>query len=89
MINWAILKKGRRFEPHYHEDMDEVFIILSGKVEIKVGREINTLEKGEGIVVSMRSIHTMKNLSDEDVEYLAIGFTLGKNGKTVNVQEIA
>ena len=28
MVNWALLPAGSTFAPHYHEDMQEIFIVL-------------------------------------------------------------
>jgi mannose-6-phosphate isomerase-like protein (cupin superfamily) len=36
MINWALLPVGNAFERHYHEDMQEVFIIVRGMAKITV-----------------------------------------------------
>lgn len=85
MINWSKMPIGQSFNPHYHEDMDEIFIILSGKAKIKVGDEEEVLEKGDSILIPTKEIHVMENLSDFEIEYLAIGVTKGENGKTVVV----
>lgn len=85
MINWAKIPEGKHFKPHYHEDMDEIFIIVEGKCEVTIKGEKKIIEKGDGVVVPTKSIHTMKNISKVDVIYLAIGFSLGKEGKTINV----
>ena len=39
MINWARLPVGSEFAAHYHEDMEEIFIIVSGRALIKVGNK--------------------------------------------------
>ena len=83
MINWSILLSGKSFRPHYHEAMDEIFIILDGEVEITVGEEKETLGKGDTVVIPENSVHVMKNLSDQEVCYIAIGIARGPNGKTV------
>lgn len=85
MVNWAILKKGKSFAPHYHEDMDEVFIIISGKVRMRVDKEEEMLGKGDAVLVPIRAIHQMKNIGEMDVNYLVIGISLGKGGKTVTI----
>jgi len=28
MVNWCRMEPGKAFHPHYHEDMEEVFILL-------------------------------------------------------------
>jgi mannose-6-phosphate isomerase-like protein (cupin superfamily) len=73
MINWAKMGAGRSFAPHAHESMDEIFIILTGKAEIKVGGEIAVLEATDTVYLPQKIQHEMKNISDGDVEYLAIG----------------
>lgn len=83
MINWARLNFGKSFIAHYHEDMDEIFIIVSGKVRIKVDKEEEVLEAGDAVLVPMKTIHKMKNIGDEDVNYLVIGVSLDKGGKTI------
>lgn len=88
MINWAKLPPHKHFESHYHEDMDEIFIILSGKSVITVGGEQETLGKGDGVVVPMKNIHRMENTGDSDVLYIAIGFSKGKGGRTINVEPV-
>lgn len=85
MINWAKLLKGKSFSPHYHEKMIEVFIILSGKVKAKIDKEEEILEKGDSIVAFEGQIHTFENLSEEDVDYIALGIVTSEGGKTVNV----
>lgn len=87
MINWATLLPGKSFRPHYHEAMDEVFIIINGEVDVTVGDEKATLGNGDAVVIPERSIHTMKNLTDQDVHYIAIGISRDAGGKTVVVDD--
>lgn len=83
MINWSTLLPGKSFRSHYHEAMDEVFIILNGKVEVSVGQEKEKLGKGDAVVIPENSVHVMKNLTHEEVCYIAIGIASDRNGKTV------
>lgn len=85
MINWALLPQGKSFEPHYHEDMEEVFIILSGEVEITIDGEYERLRKGDLVIIPARSTHQMTNISSTDVEYIVMGISKTGKGKTVNV----
>lgn len=85
MINWVKLRRGKSFTPHYHEDMDEVFIIISGKVKMSIDSEEEILEKGDAVFAPMRSVHQMDNIGEEDACYIALGVSLGKGGKTVCV----
>jgi len=83
MINWARIGKGNSFVAHHHEDMDEVFVIISGKVMIYINDKTEILEKGDAVLVPMRSTHRMINIGASDVDYIVIGLSLGKDGKTI------
>lgn len=85
MVNWSKLPVGSSFKPHYHQDMEEVFIILKGKAKIKVDKEKELIEKGDVVVIPMKKVHQMENAGKEEVEYLVLGVSLGKGGKTVVV----
>src|SRR3712207_56838 len=66
MINWSKLPPGKTFKAHYHEDMDEVFIILNGKTKIKIDNEEAELEQGDAVITPMKKIHQMANICNED-----------------------
>ncbi|HSR11220.1 MAG TPA: cupin domain-containing protein [Thermodesulfobacteriota bacterium] len=85
MINWCKLRVGRGFQPHYHEDMEEMFILLKGSVRMRVREEEADLHPGELVVVPIFFVHEMINTGSEEAEYLAIGISQGKGGKTVVV----
>ena len=85
MVNWSMLPVGKSFQSHYHEDMQEVFVILNGRVEMKVESESVDLEGGDAILISPREIHEMKNACDENVQYVVFGISTGEGGKTVVV----
>jgi mannose-6-phosphate isomerase-like protein (cupin superfamily) len=87
MINWAKLNVGNKFAQHYHEDMQEIFIIVNGEAEITVGIETTILRGGDTIIIDHHEVHQMKNIGSEIVEYLAIGITTEAGGKTVVVEE--
>ncbi len=85
MINWARILKGKSFNAHYHEDMDEIFIIINGQVRLKVKDEEFTMEIGDAVYIPQKYVHQMTNLSPFDVDYIALGLGRGKGGKSVNV----
>ena len=85
MVNWSLLPVGSSFRAHYHEDMEEVFIVLNGSALMTVGTEELTLVAGDAVSVAAGEVHTMVNTSQEPVQYLVFGITGEKNGKTVVV----
>lgn len=85
MINWARIKVGNSFRAHYHEDMYEMFIIITGRVRIQMDGESAEMGPGDAVFVPERGVHEMSNIGDVDVDYLAIGIARGEHGKTVCV----
>ncbi len=85
MINWAKLPFGKSFRAHYHEDMEEIFIIVAGMAEISIDKEKNVLERGDAVIIPGKKVHVMKNIGNDDVEYVVVGITNEENGKTIVV----
>lgn len=83
MVNWAKLPGGASFATHYHEDMDEIFVIVNGMVRMRVEEETTLLEKGDAVLVPMKKTHRMANPGTKDVEYVVFGISRQKGGKTV------
>ena len=83
MLNWALLPAGRAFKAHFHEDMQEIFVIVKGSAEIIVDHESDTLHRGDAVEIQPGSTHIMKNSGSEDVEYIALGISRGEGGRTV------
>jgi mannose-6-phosphate isomerase-like protein (cupin superfamily) len=83
MVNWASMGVGKQFARHYHEDMQEIFVIVQGEAEITVETETATLRRGDAVLIDAREVHQMRNTCDESVEYFAIGITGEAGGKTV------
>lgn len=86
MVNWASLAVGRRFAPHYHEDMQEIFVLVQGEADITVGAETVRLCRGDAALIDPGEVHEMRNVGSEEVEYLAIGITSERGGRTVVVK---
>jgi mannose-6-phosphate isomerase-like protein (cupin superfamily) len=87
MINWALLRVGKSFRAHYHEDMEEIFVIAGGSVEMEVDGQCLALGRGDAIFIAPREIHRMRNIGDHDVDYFVVGISLGQGGRTVTVGE--
>ncbi len=85
MLNWAQLPVGSSFQPHYHEDMQEVFILFSGVVTMKCGEQTVTMRSGDTVIVNPAEIHQMQNVGDVVAEYIVFGISAQKGGRTVVV----
>ncbi len=86
MINWAKLPAGQSFRRHYHEDMQEAFVIIRGAASMEIDGESTQLGPGDLVLVPAMTMHSMATLGDVDLEYLVIGVSCQKGGKTVVVE---
>lgn len=82
MVNWARMPAGKRFRKHFHESMEEIFIILSGEARVHINGKDQVLRRGDALVIPEKIVHEMSNQTAKDVEYLVIGITQGEGGKT-------
>lgn len=85
MVNWARLPAGHSFQKHYHEDMQEVFVLLQGSVVMTVGKESVRMSAGDTVIVDVRELHQMANSGDAEAEYIVFGVASGEGGQTVVV----
>ena len=86
MVNWSKLPVGKSFQLHYHEDMQEVFVMIDGTVTMLVDGKEHRLSGGDCILIDPREVHNMTNTCDRDVIYLVFGISTQQGGKTVVVE---
>lgn len=86
MVNWSKLPVGKSFQLHYHEDMQEVFVMIDGEVTMLVDDNEVKLAGGDCILIDPREVHNMTNTCDRNVIYLVFGISTGQGGKTVVVE---
>ena len=58
--------------PTTHNDIQEVFYIVSGKGIFKAGNEERSIREGDGIAVPPGITHSLKNELDEPLEFIII-----------------
>lgn len=84
-VNMALLPLGKVFTPHYHTNRQEVFIMTRGNAKIAIDEEEASLGEGDTVVVPVGSVHRMENIGTQDVEFIVIALSKGRDGKTVVV----
>lgn len=87
MVNWSHLPAGSEFQLHYHEDMQEVFVMLNGQVEMSIGGKVFELAGGDAVIVDPGEVHQMKNICGQDVQYVVFGVSTETGGQTVVVSD--
>ena len=56
--------------PHYHQNESELFVVLSGQMQVMIGGEWSAFSAGQSIVVPKGIIHTFANETDQDVQWV-------------------
>jgi mannose-6-phosphate isomerase-like protein (cupin superfamily) len=81
-VSFAKLQPSLSYEPHHHDDHEEVYYIINGTGKIKIGNEEAPLRDGDIIYIPENTTHSIINDGEEMIDFLAFGgFTGKKKGK--------
>src|SRR5262245_1252101 len=72
-VNLIVLRPGERGRIHRHDQQEEVYLVLEGRLSLLVEREEETLEKGDLIRVAPEVRRQLVNRGPDDVALLALG----------------
>ncbi|AFU57576.1 putative cupin 2, conserved barrel domain protein [Candidatus Nitrososphaera gargensis Ga9.2] len=76
-VSLAKLQPTLSYEPHDHQDHEEVYYIISGSGQIKVGGESARFRDGDVIYIPEKAVHSITNDGSEMIEFLAFGGLTG------------
>jgi mannose-6-phosphate isomerase-like protein (cupin superfamily) len=80
-VSLAKLQPSLSYEPHHHEDHEEVYYIINGTGKIKMGNEEARFRDGDIIYIPENTTHSIINDSEEMIDFLAFGGFTGKEKK--------
>jgi mannose-6-phosphate isomerase-like protein (cupin superfamily) len=60
---------GQRWEDYRH-DVDELFLVLEGEVELEMKGKISHLKPGEEILIPANTLHSVRNLGKTTSRWL-------------------
>lgn len=86
MLNYAVIQPGESFRSHFHESLEEVFYILTGKGELTIDGETRPISAGMAVIIPKKAVHSMKNVGTDPLEYLAFGASLEIQATVVTPQ---
>ena len=66
------LPVGERVPLHKHPTTDELFFILKGRIEFKVGAKKLTAVRGDVVQGKMNIPHTFENIGEEPAAFLSV-----------------
>jgi mannose-6-phosphate isomerase-like protein (cupin superfamily) len=77
-VSLAKLQPTLSYQRHNHEDHEEVYYIIHGTGQIKIGSETARFKDGDVIYIPEKSVHSITNDGSDMVEFLAFGGFTGK-----------
>ena len=66
----ATLAPGQATLAHFHRQSEEIYYILSGRAEVRLGMDASTCEAGAAIVIAPGVTHQIRNVGPEDLVFL-------------------
>ena len=74
LVRIMVLEEGAYTEWHYHTEVNDFFVCLTGKiwVEVKDPVEVNILHPGQRTEVKSPKVHRVINLNKAISEYLLV-----------------
>ena len=80
-VSFAKLQPSLSYQPHHHEDHEEVYYIINGTGKIKMGDEETRFRDGDIIYIPENITHSIINDGEEMIDFLAFGGFTGKESK--------
>ena len=86
-VSYAKLQPRLSYQPHHHDDHEEVYYIINGNGKIKRGNEEVRLRDGDIIYIPENTTHSIINDGEEMIDFLAFGGFTGKGKKKQKKKE--
>ncbi|MBV8191529.1 MAG: cupin domain-containing protein [Alphaproteobacteria bacterium] len=67
----AVLEQGAGAPLHFHEEVDEVIVVLEGTLDVRIGDERVVVGKDQTISVPARTPHAFTVVSPEGARFIA------------------
>jgi mannose-6-phosphate isomerase-like protein (cupin superfamily) len=77
-VSLAKLHPTLSYQRHNHEDHEEVYYIIHGTGQIRIGSETAKFKDGDVIYIPEKSVHSITNDGSDMVEFLAFGGFTGR-----------
>jgi mannose-6-phosphate isomerase-like protein (cupin superfamily) len=66
------LRSGGKIPLHYHYEFSEYYEVLEGELKMQVGREIKAFQKGEYVLIPVKTAHRYFNDGKSDVKFRVV-----------------
>jgi mannose-6-phosphate isomerase-like protein (cupin superfamily) len=92
LTNWAyvdhlLIPAGASDGLHRHTGVEEIYYVLSGEGEVRVGAETAPIHKGDAVPIKFNEPHAFTNNGKEDLEFMIVGVSAQKNALDTELGE--
>lgn len=85
-VNAIVMPPGYQSGTHWHDEQEELYVVLDGSFEILLDGEPRRLEPGGMARVDAGVRRSLKNVGDADATYLCVGGKDGYVGRDGNIE---
>jgi mannose-6-phosphate isomerase-like protein (cupin superfamily) len=71
-FEWHRLPAGATINEHNHTLTEEIYFILAGQAEMRLGDEWRRIDAGELVATPLNSRHAIANVGDDDLDFLVM-----------------
>jgi mannose-6-phosphate isomerase-like protein (cupin superfamily) len=71
-FEWNRVPPGAVIGEHVHTHTEEIYYILSGRAEMRLGGEARPVGPGDLVITPLGGRHGIANVGDEDLDFLVI-----------------
>ena len=78
-MDHLLIPAGASDGVHRHLGVEEIYYVLNGEGEVKVGRETAAIRKGDAVPVLLNEWHSFQSAGSGDLELMIIGVSAKKD----------
>lgn len=71
-VNYAWLEEEESFEPHKHDDCEELYFFIDGKGIMKINEKEFEVKKNDFVVVEVGEWHSLRNPHQKKLIFLTV-----------------
>jgi mannose-6-phosphate isomerase-like protein (cupin superfamily) len=69
-VGFHCVPVGNGMPEHYHESIDEVYVVIQGKLLVLSGEDEAVLDRLDCVFIPAGAPHATRNVGDEDVQFI-------------------
>lgn len=86
-VNAVVVPPGVTSGAHYHDEQEELYLVLSGELDLILGEEVRTLGPGALARVDAATPRAIRNAGEQDAVYVCVGGKDGYIGRDASLVE--